>query len=112
MCSHKGGTLKKSHSNRYSFTWIGEYIPFKYTILLLGAFEKLRKVTISLAISVCPSSGKNSTPTGRIFIKFDIRGFFFFFVEKIQVSLKTDKNNEYFTSRTTQIFYHNSLNSS
>jgi hypothetical protein len=33
-------------------------------------------------------------------------------VEKIQVSLKSDKNNGYFTRRTTYIFYHISPNSS
>jgi hypothetical protein len=30
-------------------------------------------------------------------------------VQKIQVSLKSGKNNEYFTWRTTYIFYHISL---
>jgi len=46
----------------------------------LGAFEKLRKATISFVISfhpsVCPPSWNNSAPTGRMFIKFDISGFF------------------------------------
>ena len=46
----------------------------------LGAFAKLRKATIRFAISVCkpllPSVWNNSAPTGRIFMKFDIRRFF------------------------------------
>ena len=43
---------------------------------------------------VCPSARNNSAPAGRIFMKFDIRGFFFFFgksVEKIQVASKSGK---------------------
>ena len=38
----------------------------------LGAFAKLGKATICFDMSVCPSAWKNSAPTGRIFIKFDI----------------------------------------
>jgi len=34
------------------------------------------------------------------------------YVEKTQVSLKSDKNNGYFTWRPIYIFDHNSLNSS
>jgi hypothetical protein len=44
-------------------------------------------------------------PTGRIFMKYDILEFFES-VEKIQISLKSDKNNGYFTWRPTYIFYH------
>ena len=47
------------------------------------------------AMSVYLSAWKNSAPFGRIFIKFDIRVFFFKYVEIIQVSLKSDKNNGY-----------------
>jgi len=43
---------------------------------LLGAFAKLRKATISFVMSVRlsghPSVWNNSTPTGRIFMKFDM----------------------------------------
>ena len=42
----------------------------------LGAFSKLRKATISFAMSVRPSAWNNSTPTGQIFIQFDISVFF------------------------------------
>jgi len=45
-------------------------------VSLLGAFEKLRKATISFVmfvrLSVCPSARNNSAPSGRIFMKFDI----------------------------------------
>jgi hypothetical protein len=47
---------------------------------LLGAFEKLRKATISFVLSlcrcVCPSAWNNSAPTGWIFMKFDTWVFF------------------------------------
>jgi hypothetical protein len=42
----------------------------------IGALAKLRKATISVAISVRPSAWKNSVPTGRIFLKFDVWVFF------------------------------------
>ena len=38
----------------------------------LSTFTKLQKATISFIMSSCPSVWKNSTHTGRIFIKFDI----------------------------------------
>jgi hypothetical protein len=39
----------------------------------LGAFAKLRKVTVNFAMSVRPSAWNNSAPTGRIFMKLGIR---------------------------------------
>jgi len=46
-------------------------------------------------------------------MKFDIIGFFFFkSVEIIQVSLKSDNNNGYFTWRPVCIYDHISLSSS
>ena len=77
-------------------------IPFKisavgpYTSLLvnsvlpLGAFAKFRKSTVGFVVSVCPSVWNNSAPTGRIFMKFGNMS------RKIQVLLKSDKNNGYF----------------
>ena len=43
----------------------------------LGAFTKLRKVTVGFVMSLHLSACSNSDPTGRILMKFDIRGFFF-----------------------------------
>ena len=47
---------------------------------LLGAFRKLQNATISLVmafrLSGRLSAWNNSAPTGRIFVKFDICGFF------------------------------------
>jgi len=53
-----------------------------------------------------------STPTRRIFMKFDFDIFFLKSVEKIQVSLQSDTNNRYFTARSIYIFDHISLSSS
>ena len=53
-------------TDRQGDTWFGGS---------LGAFAKLRKATISFAMSVCPSAQNNSVPKGRIFI-FDICVFF------------------------------------
>jgi len=38
----------------------------------LGPFPKLRKATVSFAMSRRPSAWKNWAPTGRVFMKFDI----------------------------------------
>ena len=78
----------------------------------LGAFAKLRKATISFVMSVCPSAWNNSNPIGRILIKLDISAFIRKSVEKIQVQLKSDKNNGYFTPRRFHIYDNISLNSS
>jgi hypothetical protein len=50
----------------------------------LGAFEKLRKATISFVMSVRLSAWNKSAPTGRIFIKFDIWGFFGNMLRKVK----------------------------
>jgi len=75
-------------------------VSFKF----LGAFAKLRRATITFVMSVRPSACNNSARTGRIFIKFDIWGFFRKSVEKIQVSLNSDKNKGYCTWRPIYIF--------
>jgi hypothetical protein len=72
--------------------------------LFLGAFEKLQKATISSVMSDCPSVSNNSAPTRRIFMKFDIWVFFENLPRNLKVSLKSDKNNEYFTWRPKYIF--------
>ena len=48
-------------------------------------------------MSARPSAWNNSAPTGRIVMKFYIGIFFEKHVEQIQVSLKSGKNNGYFT---------------
>jgi len=44
-----------------------------------------------------------------MFVKFDISVFFLKSVEKIQVSLKYDKNNEYFACRSMYIYVNISI---
>jgi len=65
-------------------------IPFQF----LGAFSEIARRDYLLR-QVCPSvrtSTWNSAPTGRIFMKFDMR-IFRKSVKKIQVTLKSGKNN-------------------
>ena len=80
-----------------------------YTIV--GAFAKLQKATVKIR-HVRLSARDNSAPTGRIFMKLDIWDFFRKSVEKIQMSLKSDKNKEYFTWMRFDIFDDIALNSS
>jgi hypothetical protein len=49
------------------------------------------------------SAGNDAAPIGRIFMKFYL-SIFFKSVEKIQVSLKSDKNNGYFTWKPMYIY--------
>ena len=71
------------------FLWVGTKF--------LGAFAKLRRATVSFVMSVRLPACENSARTGRIFVKFDTGYFFRKSVEKIQLSLKSDKKKVYFT---------------
>jgi len=62
--------------------------------------------------SVRPVAWNNSAPTGRISTKPDIWELFWKSVKKIQVSVKSNNINGYFTRRLTYIFYHTSFFSS
>ena len=61
--------------------------------MILSAFAKLRKATISFVMSVCPSVcmelGSHSTDFHKILYFRIFRKYF----EKLRVSLKSDKNN-------------------
>jgi len=64
----------------------------------LGEFAKLRKATISFVMSVCPSVRMEQI--GSYWMDFHEILYLRIFrksVEKIQVSLKSDKNKGYFT---------------
>ena len=89
-----------------------------YTVLcfwlhpFLGAFPKLRKATISFT-SVCPSLRMEQI--GSHWTDFDETWYLRLFqkpVEKIQITLKSDKNNAYFTWRRFDVFDDISRNSS
>ena len=96
--------------------YLGQYQVRLEMVMLaqpLCVFANLRKATISLDVfvhvSVYPSARNNSDRIERVFVKFD--SFFFRkFVEKIQPSLKSDKNNGYFTRRPMYIYNNISLN--
>jgi hypothetical protein len=47
-------------------TWLEEGFKISAGKTILSAFAKLRKATIGIVISVCPSAWKNSALTGRI----------------------------------------------
>jgi NAD(P)-dependent dehydrogenase (short-subunit alcohol dehydrogenase family) len=64
-------------------------------LVFSGAFAKLRKATVSFVMYVCPSAWHNLAPTGRIFMKFNM--YFRKCGLKMQVSLKSDNNNRYFS---------------
>ena len=82
-----------------------------------GAIARLRtSIIISCGMSVSPfvslSAKNNSAPPGRIIIKISYFRTSQKSVEKIQVSLKSDKNSRYFTWRLTYIYDTISMNSS
>jgi len=61
----------------------------------LGVFANSRKATTTFAMTVRLSSWNNAPPIGRICIKFNIWEFLENLPGKIQVSLKSEKNNGY-----------------
>jgi hypothetical protein len=79
-------------------------------LVVLGAFAKLRKVTINFFMSVCLSEWNNSARTGQILIKFYI--FLQASVQKIKLSLNPVGNEGYFTWRRFHIYDNISPNSS
>jgi hypothetical protein len=80
---------------------------FKRVLKIAKSDYQLRHVCPSVSLSAC----NNLVHNRRIFMKFDI-GLFSKNVVQILVSLKTDKNNGYFTWRPIQTFDRISLSSS
>jgi len=92
--------------------WSGSYV-----LSILGAPAKLRKGTINLVMSACPTFRPPIRPSVRPSAwnkRLPLDGFSWNLIFKysskicreIQVSLKSDKNNEYFTWRQINIFRH------
>jgi hypothetical protein len=79
------------------------YLGLPFSVFV--AFAKLRKATISfvmsIRLSVCLSvhlsAWKNWTTTGRVLMKLDFFSFLQKSVQKIQISVKSNKKNGYFT---------------
>ena len=75
------------------------YLLKQYVVSFLGAFTKLRKATIALScLSVCPH-GITRLPLETDFHKILYLSIFRKSVETFPLSLKSDKNNGYFTWR-------------
>jgi len=74
-----------------------------------SAFSKLRKITISYVMSVCPpalmSAWNNSAPTGWSSLKYDIPSIIQKFVKNSSF-IKIEQNDRYFTWRSVYIFDH------
>ena len=93
------GSCKKKRETHYRCAYLFSHMAglclFKEQGILsftfYGAFAKLRRAIISFFMSVCPSAWNNPAPTGQILMKFDIWAFFRKSVEKILVSLKSDR---------------------
>ena len=90
------------------------------TVAVLGAFAKLRNASISFVMSVCLSVRLSVYLSVRMvqlcshwkqFHEIKYLSFLRNSAEKIQVSLKSDKNNGYFTWRRFHIYDNISLNS-
>jgi len=71
--------------------------PLNALINTLRCVRKIAIAIISFIMAVRLSARNNSAPTGRILMKFDTSGFFFRYVVNIQFSLRSDRNNGYFT---------------
>jgi hypothetical protein len=80
-----------------------------------GAIARLRtSIIISCGMSVSPfvslSAKNNSVPPGRIIIKISYFRTSQKSIEKIQVSLKSEKNNGHFTWKPMNIYDNNYIN--
>jgi hypothetical protein len=95
----------------YNETWKCDISVSETSERFLGVCAKLWKATISFVISIRSAVRNNSATTERILMKLDVL-LFWKSVEKIQVSLKSDKNNRYFTRRHFHVYDSVLLNSS
>ena len=107
----KLGTVGRGSLYYFSFVFIEPNNVQNKQMSIFRGVSKISKKWLSAAscLPACLSAWNNSAATGPMFMKF---GIFQKSVEKIQVSLKSDKNNRYFTWRPIYIFDHISLSSS
>ena len=68
------------------------------------AKKRLLASSCLVCLSVCPSAWNNKGPSGRILMKLCIWYYFRKFVDKMQMSLKSDKNNGKITRRRFDIY--------
>jgi hypothetical protein len=89
-------------TSAYDLCETGSLIGTKSTVLSVSVFRRVHKIAKSdywlrHVCLVSPSAWNSSAPTGRVLIKFNIGVFFEHLLRKIQVLLKSDNNNGYFT---------------
>ena len=77
---------------------------FRVVFRRVCKIAKKKRPLASSCLSVRPFARSNSTPTGRIFYDIWYLRIFRKSVEKIQVSLKSDKNKDYFKLKPIHIF--------
>jgi hypothetical protein len=77
---------------------------------ILGAFAKFKKANINVVMSVCPSIRMEQLCSH--WMDFEQFEYFRKFVEKIQVSLKSDNSYGFFTRRLGYSYLNISSNSS
>ena len=97
------GLLAQRGQDRYRPNTYQFMISHRITRCLLGAKAKLRKATISFVMSVCPH-GTTRLPLHEFWLNMIFELLFRKPVEQIQVSLKSNKYNGYFTWRRFHIF--------
>ena len=108
------GTGPWQTNNTFYGTWrhVADYTSSHrgkhFFLHVLRAFAKLRKATISFVVSVCPH-GITRLPIDRFSWNL-IFEYFSKIFEKVQVSLKSDKNNRYFAWRPRYLYDSTSLN--
>jgi hypothetical protein len=85
-----------------------QYLILKIFWKSLKKFRVLSKSdknnVMPVCLSVRPSAWNNSSPTERIFTKFDIWWFIWKSLEKFRVLSRSDKNNGHFTWRLTYVY--------
>jgi hypothetical protein len=108
MLSNKPASSKTGASRHNVLPYISKNNQFK-DFAVLRAFTKLQKATLNfvmparppiclcVSLSVCSPAWNDSVHTGRIFMNFMFEDFFRKSFEKIEVTLKSEKNSGYFT---------------
>ena len=99
-------------SPRPTFTYTGWPASWAQRVVTLRSVDGLGTLIGEKRLLASCLSWNNSARTGRIFMKYDIWVFFRKYVKEVQVSLRYDNNNRYFTWRPIYSFDHISFNSS
>jgi hypothetical protein len=96
LSSNLSHSLRFPHQNSARTSTPSERAIRDNNLIIFRRVHKIAKATVSFFTSVRPSARNKSAHTGRIFMKFQIWRLPENLSIKIQVSLKSDKNNVYF----------------